>query len=206
MPLTRGERLGGRKRGPGRQAHVAAARMADEILAGQSRLMAAASQLHDRAADTRMLGVQALVELADESAVLRQQCINLLCEAVRDRPSPFPEGQLEPGDAQLRVYRDDRALRQAIIGAIAARLRPDARVSWRGCDLDFTGAIFHEDHPAASYADEDAPVDDAAAADGQPPSPSFEAGPHARTAAKPGGETGRGKRHGSQRAKLFHQM
>ncbi len=187
MSLTRGEKLTGRKRGPGRQAPATAAPTADEVQAGQSRLMTAASQLHDRAADTRMLGVRALAQLADESAGLRQQCINVLCAAVREHPNPFPEGRPEPGDARLRAYRDDRALRQAIIGTIASRLRPDARVSWRGCDLDFTGAIFDGDHPAAAgdecpavVEDERAPAGDAAAVHGQPPSPPSQAGPPAR--------------------------
>ena len=147
-PRTRGEKLAGRKRGLGGQADAWAALTAEEDAAGQSRLMAAASQLHDRAADTRVLGVQALVQLADESDVFRQQCIDLLCAAVRERPGVFPEGPPEPDDARLRAYRDDRALRRAIISAITTRLRPDARVSWRGCDLDFTGTIFDEDPPA----------------------------------------------------------
>ena len=109
-PRTRGEKLAGRKRGLGGQADSWAALTAEEDAAGQSRLMAAASQLHDRAADTRVLGVQALVQLADESDVFRQQCIDLLCAAVRERPGVFPEGPAGTGRCPAaRLPRRPRA-------------------------------------------------------------------------------------------------
>lgn len=130
--------------------------------------MAAATQLHDESTETRMAGVQALVALADENTTLRQKCISLLCTAVRARPVPYPEDQPEPDGDQLRAYCEDRKLRRAIVSAIATRLRPDAPISWRGCDLDFTGAVFDEDRSPMTTARPDSA--DAAVAE-QPDSP-----------------------------------
>ncbi len=142
--------LMGRARARGRR--TAASRSAAEDPAAQSRFVAAATQLHDEGTETRMAGVQALVTLADEDTTLRQKCISLLCTAFRARPVPYPEDQPEPDEDQLRAYCADRKLRRAIVSAIATRLRPDAPISWRGCDLDFTGAVFDEDRSPMTTA------------------------------------------------------
>ena len=174
VPLVTEGKPDRRSRGRGRRPAAGPAPASVEDPVAQSRLMDAASQLHDGRADAeaRMAGMRALVELADENLTHRQQCIDLLCATVRATPVPFPAGQPEPDDNALRAYRDDRGLRHAVVNAITSRLRPDARISWRGCDLDFTGAIFDGDHSAALTAHPGG--QDAPPASNQDPPPAIE--------------------------------
>jgi hypothetical protein len=43
--------------------------------------------------------------------------------------------------ALVTVYQRQRKIRHPVIRVIAAHLREDAAVAWRGLDLDFTGAV-----------------------------------------------------------------
>ncbi len=75
---------------------------------------------------TRLKGVRKLASLADDQPTLRQQAIDALCAYLR---APWAGAQ-------------ESRLRATIIRTLVQRLRPEARISWRGHDFDFTGAVF----------------------------------------------------------------
>ena len=88
----------------------------------------------------RLAGVHALAGLADDWKENRQTCIDVLCAILRMPYDPDP-GE-EASAAQRLNFQANREVRQTVIRVIAARLGPDAAVSWRGMDFDFTGADF----------------------------------------------------------------
>jgi hypothetical protein len=96
---------------------------------------AAASVLlgHEEAA-VRLAGVYAIAALADDWPGQRQACIDVLCAYLR---MPYEPAREQPG---FRL--GEREVRLSITRVIRDRLRIDARVSWLGHTLDFTGAVF----------------------------------------------------------------
>ena len=114
----------------------------------------AARQLGDSAPAVRMAGVYGMVALADRYPDKRQQCIDVLCGYLRLPYDPqaatthlTQRSETRGGDAGTTTdtysYRpDDREVRLTIIRSIRDHLRSEARISWRGCDFDFTGAMF----------------------------------------------------------------
>ncbi|SEO64329.1 Pentapeptide repeat-containing protein [Actinacidiphila rubida] len=109
------------------------------------RFTAAVSQLGDTSAAVRLGGVHALAGLADDapSRDLRQTCIEVLCAYLR---LPYTaEADLPAGDPALRQdFLANREVRHTVIRLIRDHLRldTDARRSWSGHDLDFTGVVF----------------------------------------------------------------
>ncbi len=95
-----------------------------------SRYQDAADLLgHDKAA-VRLAGIYAMSRLADDWEEQRQQCIDVLCAYLR---LPYAPADSEPGEREVRL---------TVIRLLTQHLRPDARTSWCGHDLDFTGAVF----------------------------------------------------------------
>jgi hypothetical protein len=95
-----------------------------------SRYQDAADLLgHDKAA-VRFAGIYAMARLADDWEEQRQQCIDVLCAYLR---IPYDPQKSEPGEREVRF---------AVIKLIRNHLRPGAQTSWRGHNLDFTGAVF----------------------------------------------------------------
>lgn len=140
---------------------------AENAKEAQERLDSAAAQLAKESVTDRIAAVYALVLFADEDTAYRQACIDLLCAALRETPVSRPENDdREKDDEQWRVWLGDRAWRQVILTVIAAHLRPNAKVSWRGYDLDFSGAIFDGGDLSASAGDR-GPNEAAALPDGQ---------------------------------------
>jgi len=99
----------------------------------------------------------------DDRKAHRQQCINVLCGHLRlpydptsgpastvvtERTWPVGvAGELGPDGItkETRTYQrvlDDKEVRLTIISTITAHLQKDAPVSWKGHNLDFTGATF----------------------------------------------------------------
>lgn len=104
------------------------------------RFGAAAVQLGADQPAVRMAGAYAMAGLADDSEQQRQQCIDVLCGYIRMPHSPSP-----PDDAQeAAAWQRERAVRLTVLRLIAVHLRDDAERSWRGYDLDFTGAVIDE--------------------------------------------------------------
>jgi uncharacterized protein YjbI with pentapeptide repeats len=97
----------------------------------KDRFERAAGQLGHGSAAVRLAGVVAMARLADEWADERQMCVGVLCAYLR--VSSRTAGGEDVGEPEVR---------QTIVRSIAERLRADARVSWSGCDLDFTGVTF----------------------------------------------------------------
>ena len=102
----------------------------EEDKAFTDRYAAAAEQLGHNKAAVRLAGVYALARLADDWEPHRQTCIDVLCAYLR---MPYDPENPEPGEREVRL---------TVIRLIRDHLRPTARVSWSGRDLDFTGAVF----------------------------------------------------------------
>ena len=115
------------------------------------RFESAAEHLGHAQPAVRLAGVHALARLADDWDEQRQMCIDVLCAYVRLPPATVEaqatEQQLAPGGAPQPVTpRGELEVRQTIVRLITAHLsiKPHdrSRVSWRGHDFDFTGAVF----------------------------------------------------------------
>jgi ribosomal protein L29 len=103
------------------------------------RFSTAADKLgSDKPPAVRLAGVHAMAGLADDWPENRQTCVDVLCAYLRLPYDP------DPGEgAELwAAYRANREVRHTIIRLIASHLRPDAKVSWQGLNLDFTGVVF----------------------------------------------------------------
>ncbi|MEY9988640.1 membrane protein implicated in regulation of membrane protease activity [Streptomyces sp. V4I8] len=104
------------------------------------RFGAAAAQLGADQPAVRMAGAYAMAGLADEWPQERQMCIDVLCGYLRMPHAPDPPTD----DEALASWRREREVRVTVLGLIAAHLREGAPASWRGHDLDFTGAVLDE--------------------------------------------------------------
>lgn len=115
------------------------ASLRDETRLFNERFIAASQLLGHEQAMVRMTGIQAISGLADDWRAGRQTCINVLCSYLRMPYQPDPNAE-EGG-----WLRGEQEVRLIIITIIRDHLRldpaADAR-SWRGHDLDFTGAVF----------------------------------------------------------------
>src|ERR1044072_3604391 len=89
----------------------------------------------------RLAGVYALAGLADDWEDGRQTCIDELCAYLRMPYEPPPD--VGPPVAEQLSLGGSQEVHHAVISIITAHLRDDARVSWQGHDLDFTGSRFH---------------------------------------------------------------
>ncbi|WP_200842484.1 pentapeptide repeat-containing protein [Actinomadura sp. K4S16] len=112
------------------------------------RFGAASAQLgHDEPA-VRLAGAYAMAGLADDWEQGRQTCIDVLCAFLRLPYTPDPgddpaEGQEPAAHAAARAaYLAAREVRHTVIRIIGNHLNGHTDVSWRGHDLDFTGAVF----------------------------------------------------------------
>jgi len=104
------------------------------------RFIAIAAQLGHGQAAVRLAGVHAMAGLADDWEENRQTCIDVLCAYLRLPYEPDP-GEEAPAAARL-AFRASREVRHTVIGVIARHLRPDAVISWRGRNFNFTGVVF----------------------------------------------------------------
>src|SRR5215831_789065 len=105
------------------------------------RFATAADQLgSDKPPAVRLAGVYAMAGLADDWPENRQTCVDVLCAHLRMPYWPDP-GDEAPAPEQL-AFRANREVRHTVIRVIAAHLKDGAAESWRGLDLDFTGAVF----------------------------------------------------------------
>ena len=112
------------------------------------RFGAASAQLgHDEPA-VRLAGAYAMAGLADDWEWGRQTCIDVLCAVLRlpytPDPGKEPEEDQDPAEhaAARAAYLAAREVRHTIIRIIGNHLNGHTDVSWRGHDLDFTGAVF----------------------------------------------------------------
>jgi Pentapeptide repeats (9 copies) len=105
------------------------------------RFATAAGQLgDDKRPAVRLAGVYAMAGLADDWPKNQQTCVDVLCAYLRLPHDPDPgDGADRPARA---AYRADREVRHTAIRVITAHLRKGAAKSWRGLNLDFTGAVF----------------------------------------------------------------
>jgi uncharacterized protein YjbI with pentapeptide repeats len=105
------------------------------------RFATAADRLgSDKPAAVRLAAVYAMAGLADDWEANRQTCVDVLCGYLRMPYAPDPgEGAAEP---DRLAFQADRQVRHTAMRVIAARLRPKAKVSWQGLNLDFTGVVF----------------------------------------------------------------
>lgn len=104
------------------------------------RFGAAAEQLGADQSAVRMAGAYAMARLADDWPRQRQTCIDVLCGYLR-----MPHAPKAPEDEQtLAVWQREREVRQTVLRLIGGHLRDDAIESWRGHDLDFTGAVIDQ--------------------------------------------------------------
>jgi uncharacterized protein YjbI with pentapeptide repeats len=138
-----------------RRRIVAERRLASEnTQKAQARLADAVGKLKHDSAAVRLAAVHALARFADEDPAHRQAYIDILCSAVRAMPVPRPDqDDREKGGERWRAWRGDRACRHAILSVIAAHLRAEAAISWRGSDLDFSGVVFDSSELPAKSAD-----------------------------------------------------
>ena len=104
------------------------------------RFTAIAAQLGDQNPAVRLAGVHAMAGLADDWQENRQTCVAVLCAYLRMPYDPEPEDDSPPAD--LLAFQGNREVRHTAVRVIAAHLRPAAKVSWQGLDLDFTGVTF----------------------------------------------------------------
>ncbi|MFI6149663.1 pentapeptide repeat-containing protein [Streptomyces sp. NPDC051109] len=104
------------------------------------RFGAAADQLGADQPAARMAGAYAMARLADAWYEERQTCIDVLCGYLRMPFAPEPPA----GEQAFDAWRREREVRKTVLRLIAARLRDDSVASWRGYDLDFTGAVLDE--------------------------------------------------------------
>ncbi|WP_141713948.1 pentapeptide repeat-containing protein [Micromonospora inyonensis] len=121
------------------------------------RFAKASEQLGSEKAAVRLAGVYAMAGLADDWPEGRQTCIDVLCAylrmpyeppppPVRDVQSFVPIGASPEVEQKTLSSLQEKEVRKTVIRTIAARLRMSrgGPNSWRGCDLDFTGAILDE--------------------------------------------------------------
>ncbi|MCI4062794.1 pentapeptide repeat-containing protein [Micromonospora sp. R77] len=119
------------------------------------RFAKAAEQLGSDKAAVRLAGVYAMAGLADDWRAGRQTCIDVLCAYVRmpyTSPVDASNEESENRDDQtpimdadaVRANREEREVRHTVIRLVGRHLRlpEDDATSWRGYDLDFTGAVF----------------------------------------------------------------
>lgn len=106
------------------------------------RFATAAGQLgSDKPPAVRLAGVYAMAGLADDWKENRQTCIDVLCAYLR-LPRESDPGGTGATTVERRAYQEGREIRHTVIRVITAHLRPGAKPSWRGKDLDLTGVIF----------------------------------------------------------------
>jgi uncharacterized protein YjbI with pentapeptide repeats len=98
------------------------------------------AQLGDQNSTVQLAGVHAMADLADHWDGSRQDCIDVLCAYLRMPHDPDPGATANA--AHRLAFRAGREVRHAVIEAIAAHLRPHAKVSWQDFNFDFTGAVF----------------------------------------------------------------
>lgn len=91
--------------------------------------------------EARLEAIRSLAVVADEEPQLRQRCIDTLCAYLR---APRAQSGLARDGEELR-------LRRAIVQIITRRLQPGATHSWRGFDLDFSGAVFENGSFAGAH-------------------------------------------------------
>jgi hypothetical protein len=104
------------------------------------RFATAAVQLgDDKRPAVRLAGVYAMAGLADDWPENRQTCVDVLCAYLRLPYDPDPGGGR---GAERAAYRADREVRHTAIRVITAHLKVAAATSWKGRNLDFTGAVF----------------------------------------------------------------
>ncbi len=103
-----------------------------------SRYQDAAELIGHARAAVRLAGIYAMSRLADDWAEQRQQCIDVLCAYLR---LPYNSAASEPGEREVRL---------TVIRIITAHLQYAATPSWRGLELDFTGAVFDGGHFAGA--------------------------------------------------------
>lgn len=119
------------------------------------RFAKASEQLGSEKGAVRLAGVYAMAGLADDWREGRQTCIDVLCAYIRMPYTPPPdapsetaeqdEDQAPVGDADnVRAAREEREVRHTVIRLVGRHLSlaEDDAASWRGCDFDFTGAVF----------------------------------------------------------------
>ncbi|WCN80910.1 pentapeptide repeat-containing protein [Micromonospora sp. LH3U1] len=120
------------------------------------RFAKASEQLGSEKAAVRLAGVHAMAGLADDWWEGRQTCIDVLCAYLRMPYTPPAADASNAASAQAgdqvsivnadaaRAAREEQEVRHTVIRLVGRHLRlteEDAR-SWRGCDFDFTGAVF----------------------------------------------------------------
>jgi uncharacterized protein YjbI with pentapeptide repeats len=98
------------------------------------------AQLGNQNSTVQLAGVHAMADLADHWDESRQDCIDVLCAYLRMPHDPDPGATADA--ARRLAFRAGREVRHAVIEAIAAHLRPDAKVSWQDSNFDFTGGVF----------------------------------------------------------------
>jgi uncharacterized protein YjbI with pentapeptide repeats len=105
------------------------------------RFAAAADRLGaDKPAAVRLAAVYAMAGLADDWQDARQTCVEVLCAYLRMPYSQRPDD--DAAEADRRAFQENREVRHTAIRVIGAHLRPDAKVSWQGLNLDFSGVVF----------------------------------------------------------------
>jgi hypothetical protein len=106
------------------------------------RFATAADQLGSDKPAIRLAGVYSMAGLADdwEKRENRQTCVDVLCAYLRMPYEPDP-GQ-GASDPQQLAFEAIREVRHTVIQVIAAHLKADAAVSWRGLEFDFRRVIF----------------------------------------------------------------
>ncbi len=92
------------------------------------RYTAAAGQLGDDSAATRLAGAYAMARLADDWPEERQTCVSVLCAYLR-----LPRKQGDDADPEVR---------RTLLRVIRDHLRDDRLGNWRGSHLIFEGATF----------------------------------------------------------------
>jgi uncharacterized protein YjbI with pentapeptide repeats len=121
-----------------RRQHVSeTAELRERALVMTTRFGAAAEQLGSAQSAVRMAGAYAMARVADDWPQERQTCIDVLCGYLRMPHEPYPPEEAD----RLIAWRREREVRVTVLRLIAVHLYDDAPVSWRGYDLDFTGAV-----------------------------------------------------------------
>ena len=98
------------------------------------RFIAISKQLGDDHPAVQLAGIQAMAGLADDWPENRQTCIDVICAYLRMPGVSSREAR--------QAVEADQEVRHTAIRVITAHLRPGAKVSWQGRDLDFTGVMF----------------------------------------------------------------
>ncbi|WP_117209944.1 pentapeptide repeat-containing protein [Allorhizocola rhizosphaerae] len=105
-----------------------------------TRAAAALIQLDEGVPELRLRAVRELAAIADEWPAGRQACIDALCAYLR---RPFSGGTF--GELTIRT---------TTINLIREHLQPGADRSWRGCDINLSGASIHDaSFAGAQFAD-----------------------------------------------------